>query len=86
MGQMVAGASGAGYVACDGRGDPVPVFGCALAIGAQDNGRAAGVEPGVTAARVEAGEVAKQDQIGRSRGQSGKAQGAAEVGELSLGE
>lgn len=39
LGQMVAGASGAGYVACDGRGDPVPVFGCALAIGAQDNGR-----------------------------------------------
>ncbi|MFF3877468.1 hypothetical protein [Streptomyces sp. NPDC001978] len=79
--ELVEGAAGAGHVAGDGRGDPVPVLGRALAIRTQDQALAVGGEPAIAA-----GEIAERDQIGCSRRQSGEAQTAAVGGELALGE
>lgn len=84
--ELVDGAAGTGHVAGDGRGDPVPVLGRALAVRAQDHAPAVGAEPAVTAHCIAAREVAEQDQIGRSRRELGEALGAAAAGELSLGE
>jgi hypothetical protein len=84
--QLVDGAVGAGNVAGDGRGDPVPVLGRALTVVAQGNGPAVGGEPAVTAGGVSAGEVAEQDKIGCGRRELMGAQWAACAGELSLGE
>ncbi|MEU1185928.1 hypothetical protein ABZ464_51625 [Streptomyces sp. NPDC005820] len=64
--ELVGAAAGAGDVAGDGRGDAVSVFGRALAVPAQDHGPPVGGESAVTAGGVAAGEVAEQDQIGRS--------------------
>ncbi|MER5910178.1 hypothetical protein ABT124_06650 [Streptomyces sp. NPDC001982] len=84
--ELVEGAAGAGHVAGDGRGDPVPVLGRALAIRTQDQALAVGGEPAIAAGGVAAGEIAERDQIGCSRRQSGEAQTAAVGGELALGE
>ncbi|WP_150135127.1 hypothetical protein [Streptomyces hyaluromycini] len=62
--ELVEAATGAGDVAGDGRGDPVPVLGRALAVPAQDQGPPVGGESAVTAGGVTAGEVAEQDKIG----------------------
>jgi hypothetical protein len=64
-GELVDGSAGAGHVAGDGRGDPVPVLGRALAVLAQDQASAVGCESAVTAGGVAAGEVAEKDQIRR---------------------
>ncbi|MGW0945426.1 hypothetical protein ACWD4O_23165 [Streptomyces sp. NPDC002623] len=86
LGQLIDVAAGAGDVAGDSRGDPVTVLGRSLAVRAKDHGPPVGGESAVAAGGIAAGEVAKQDQIGRSRGQVGEAQRAVEVGELLLGE
>lgn len=79
LGQLVYGSAGAGDVAGDGRGDPVPVLGRALPVRPQDHGPGAGAEPAVTARRIAAGEVSEQNQISRSRRQPVKPQSLARV-------
>ncbi|MEW1640498.1 hypothetical protein [Streptomyces sp. NPDC091219] len=64
-GELVDGSAGAGHVAGDGRGDPVPVLGRALAVVPQGHGSAVSAEPAVTAGGVAAGEVPEKDQIRR---------------------
>jgi len=82
---MVDSATDTGHVAGDGRGDPVPVLGRALAIGAQDQAWAVGGEPAVTAGGVAAGEVPEEDEIGCRRRQVREARWVGRVGVPLLG-
>ncbi|MGW4490557.1 hypothetical protein [Streptomyces sp. NPDC004376] len=62
--QLIDGASDAGDVTGDGRGDPVAVLGHPLPICALDDPSVV-VEPAVAARCVSASEVSEKDQISR---------------------
>lgn len=66
---MVDGAADTGHIAGDGRGDPVPVLGSALALRTQDQASAVGGELAVTTDGIAAGEVPEEEEIGCRRGQ-----------------
>ncbi len=59
---MVNGPADTGHMTGDGRGDPVPVLGRALVIGAQRHGPPVGGEPAATTGGVAAGEVSEEDE------------------------
>ncbi|GHA54107.1 hypothetical protein GCM10010372_62820 [Streptomyces tauricus] len=71
--QVVGGAAGARDVAGDRCGDPMPVLGETLSIGAAGDVSVV-VESAVTARCVASGEVSEEDQIGCGLGERGEAE------------